>query len=137
VASTAPSHPIPSREVGPGSDESEVSPRRDPNRLAVVHEPGEEPSATIARAALHPAVRAASTLQKYSNASDTLELGGLVESLTEQTCASGEGDLRRGEAMLTAQAHTLDAIFNYLAQCAASTESARGFDRYLKLGLRA
>ncbi len=39
--------------------------------------------------------------------------------------------------MLTAQAHTLDAIFNYLARCAINAEYMDNLERYLKLALRA
>jgi len=39
--------------------------------------------------------------------------------------------------MLTAQAHTLDAIFNNLEQRAINAEYMDNLDRYLKLALRA
>jgi hypothetical protein len=39
--------------------------------------------------------------------------------------------------MLTAQSHTLDAIFNNLARRAINAEYMDNFDRYLKLALRA
>ncbi len=55
----------------------------------------------------------------------------------EQTKAVQDGDLRRGEAMLTAQAHTLDAIFNNLAQLAINSNYMDKLDCYLKLALRA
>ena len=59
--------------------------------------------------------------------------------LTEQTKVAIDGDLNRGEAMLTAQAHTLDAIFNCLAQRAAVNmgEYIDTVEAYLKLALRA
>ena len=43
----------------------------------------------------------------------------------------------RAEAMLTTQAHTLDAIFSNLACRAIRAEYLSNFDTYLKLGLRA
>jgi len=48
-----------------------------------------------------------------------------------------EGVLERAEAMLTSQAHTLDAIFNNLARRAVNAEYMDHLDRYLKLALRA
>jgi hypothetical protein len=39
--------------------------------------------------------------------------------------------------MMTTQAHTLDAIFNYLARRAKDAEYLNQFEQYLKLGLRA
>jgi len=64
-------------------------------------------------------------------------LGGLTNALSEQTCASNSGDLQRAEAMLTTQAHTLDAIFNKLTQIAINAECIDCLDRYLKFALRA
>ncbi len=62
----------------------------------------------------------------------------MTQSLTEQTTAAIGGDLKRGETMLTAQAHTLDAIFNNLARRAAQNmgEYMQACDTYLKLALR-
>ena len=66
-------------------------------------------------------------------------MSGLLDSLNEQTKAVIDGDLKRGEAMLTAQAHTLDAIFNNLAFRAAKNmgEYMQACETYLKLALRA
>jgi len=111
--------------------------KRNPNQLPIVGKPGEAASITCARVVLDPSVQAAVTLQGYGQTYGDLELDGLVASLKEQTRACGEGDLGRAEAMLTAQAHTLDAIFNHLAQYAVTSNSARILDCYLKLGLRA
>ena len=61
----------------------------------------------------------------------------LVDAPSEQTSAVDKGDLKRAEAMLTAQAHTLDAIFNNLARRAINAEYMDNLDRYLKLALRA
>ena len=43
----------------------------------------------------------------------------------------------RAEAMLTTQAHTLDAIFNNLARRAINAEYMDNLEKYLRLGLRA
>ena len=48
-----------------------------------------------------------------------------------------EGDLGEPEALLTAQAVTLNAIFTDLALKAANTEYLDKFDRYLRLALKA
>lgn len=45
--------------------------------------------------------------------------------------------MSRAEGMLTAQAHTLDAIFNNLATRAINAEYLNNLDTYLKLALRA
>ena len=97
----------------------------------------EDQAAAIARTVLRPAVQAAFTLRECGRLYGRAELSGLVDALTEQTRASGDGDLKRAGAMLTAQAHTLDAIFNFLARLALNSENLDTLDRYLKLGLRA
>jgi Tfp pilus assembly protein PilE len=48
-----------------------------------------------------------------------------------------KGDLGRAETMLVAQAHTLDAIFNNLAQRAVRSEYISQLDAFLKVALRA
>ena len=93
-----------------------------------------------AQTILRPTVQAASTLQQYGKAKyGDLDLMGLVAALSDQTNATNESDLSRGEAMLTTQAHTLDAIFNNLAQRAALNmgEYMEACEKYLKLALRA
>ena len=61
----------------------------------------------------------------------------LSAELTRQACAVQTGDLSRAEEMLTAQAHTLDAIFNQLAARAARAEYLPQLEAFLKLALRA
>ena len=91
----------------------------------------------IARAALRPTVQAAFTLRQCSRLYANVELSGLVDALTEQTRASSEGNLKQAEAMLTPQAHVLDALFNRLTRIAMNAEHLDTADRYLKLALRA
>ena len=97
----------------------------------------EDHAVAIARTALRPTVQAAFTLRECGRLYGNVELSGLVNALTEQTRASSDGDLTRAGDMLTAQAHTLDAIFNFLARLALNSENLDTLDRYLKLGLRA
>jgi hypothetical protein len=113
--------------------------KRDPNQITAAGKPDEDQAVAIARTVLRPTVQAAVTLKEYSKSYGDLDLGGLIDSLTEQTCASSDGDLKRAEAMLTTQAHTLDAIFNNLARRAALNigEYMDACDKYLKLALRA
>jgi len=108
--------------------------KSDPNQITAGKADEDQ---AIARTALRPTVQAAFTLRECGRLYGRAELSGLVNALTEQTRASGDGDLKRAEAMLTAQAHTLDAIFNFLARLALNSENLDTLDRYLKLGLRA
>jgi len=91
----------------------------------------------VARGALSPTVQAAFTLRECGRLYSTAELSGLVDALTEQTRASGDGDLTRAGAMLTVQAHTLDAIYNNLTRNAMNAELLNQFEANLKLALRA
>ena len=108
-----------------------------PGHIQAVGEPNEDEGVVIARTVLRPTVQAAVTLKDYGKSYADLDLSGLIEALMVQTEATIDGDLGRGEGMLTAQAHTLDAIFNNLARRAINAEYMDNFDRYLKPALRA
>jgi hypothetical protein len=108
-----------------------------PGAIIALSAPDEDEATVFGRTVLRPTVQAAVTLQEYDKSYGDLDLNGLIAALTEQTKASNDGDLGRAEAMLTAQAHTLDAIFNNLARRAINAEYLNQFEQYLKLGLRA
>lgn len=91
----------------------------------------------MARFALGPTVQAATTLKEYDKKYGDLKLQGLIDALQEQTKACKDGDLNRAETMLTAQAHTLDGIFNTLARRAINSEHLSKLETFLKLSLRA
>jgi len=111
--------------------------KRDPNQITATGKPDEDQAVAIARTVLRPTVQAAVTLKEYGKSYGDQDLGGLIDSLREQTRASSDVDLKRAEAMLTTQAHALDAIFNNLARRAINAEYMDNLDRYLKLALRA
>lgn len=98
--------------------------------------PGEAETAAHARAALTPTMTAAATAQRYAPVGD-VDLTALSTELTRQAGAVQAGDLSRAEEMLTAQAHTLDAIFNQLAGRAAGAKYLPQLEAFLKLALRA
>lgn len=62
-----------------------------------------------------------------------------MEDLGQQCKLVSQGDLKRPEAILTAQAHTLDAVFNALARRAALNlgEYTNAAEIYLRLALKA
>ncbi len=111
--------------------------KRDPNQIPVAGTSDEDEAIFIARSVLRPTVQAAVTLREYGKNYGELDLAGLIDALTAQIAAASDGDLKRGEAMLTAQAHILDAVFNKPAQRAINAEYMDNLDRYLKLALRA
>jgi len=74
---------------------------------------------STARTNLRPTVNSAVTIQTVRGGKrDVLSLVSLVEELSEQCAVISKGDLSRPEAMLTTQAHTLDALFGRLTQLA-------------------
>ena len=109
----------------------------DPNALSVQARTGQDEGEAVAEASLHPSFQATATLRDYGKTFGDLSLDGLIKALHEQIDATSKGDLGRGEAMLTAQAHALDAIFNNLARRAINSQYMTNLETYLKLALRA
>jgi hypothetical protein len=110
--------------------------KRAPPQLQVVGLPGETETAAHARAAITPSMTAAATAQRYATA-EGVDLTALSAELSRQASAIQSRDLSRAEEMLTAQAHTLDTIFNQLAGRAASAQYLPQLEAFLKLALRA
>ena len=108
-----------------------------PGAITALSTSDEDEATVLGRTVLRPTVQAAVTLREYDKSYGDLDLKGLIAALTEQTKASNDGDLKRAEAMMTTQAHTLDAIFNNLARRAISADYMNNLDTYLKLALRA
>jgi len=94
----------------------------------------------LARTVLRPSIGHAATLTKVlKRAYGDRGLAELAEELSEQCQSVIDGKLGRPEAMLTAQAHTLDALFGDLTRLAycnwfTNLDSA---ERLMKLALRA
>ena len=79
--------------------------------------PDDTEKSAIAKAVIRPSLHGAATIKTYSKWFPAeLGLKELVNAFAEQTNAVIDGDLDRAEAMLTVQAHTLDAIYNSLAR---------------------
>jgi hypothetical protein len=87
--------------------------------------------------ALLPSANSALTIKSVSNHAGALDFMALSAELSAQTEQVVSGDLSRAEAMLVAQAHTLDAIFNRLARGALNASSLDHQDCLLRLALKA
>lgn len=108
--------------------------------LPIPRHEGEAPVDAVAANAIRPTVGAAITAKTYGRKyGDDLELRALIGALSEQAKRVHNCDLKRAETMLTVQAHTLDAIFNELAQRAALNmgEYLGACETYLRLALKA
>ena len=101
--------------------------------------PNDDAAKIFVQVALHPTVQAVNTIQSYRKAMDgtSLDLEALAEELGKQVMAANDGNLARAEAMLFAQAHSLDAIFGNLARRAAAQEFLPQIDCLLRLALKA
>lgn len=110
-----------------------------PDSVPVVIAPGEDSRARIAQTYLRPTVQSACTVRAYNKSKDGEgpEIGALVAELGKYVKAAQDGDLGRAEAMLIAQAHSLDAIFGNLARRASQAEYMPQLETYLRLALKA
>ncbi|WP_411725275.1 hypothetical protein [Methyloglobulus sp.] len=113
------------------ASEAAVKPK---NSFIVEAQPGELNAAIIAKTIIRPEVQAALTMQAWENSADTTEL---AVALSDQIAELNKGDLKRPEAMLLMQAHTLDAIFNTLARKADRQEYMKNTETFLRLALKA
>jgi len=111
-----------------------------PNALKVTAEPGIERAAMLAKIALRPSVKAALAVQAFATPTvGELDLTTLADELSAQVSAVTKGDLQRAEAMLIAQAHTLEALFYELARRAGNNmgEYLQAAETYMRLALKA
>src|SRR5262249_17491197 len=113
--------------------------KENPKALRVLQQPTETPADALAHASLRPTVQAAMTLMGYNKDFGDMSINTLVADLSKQCDRASKGDLGRAEALLTAQAHTLDALFNNLARRAAANmaEYMNAAETYLRLALKA
>lgn len=91
-----------------------------------------------ARALSQPEVTAARVIQRLEG--NNLDINACADELRRQSAEVQRGEMKRAEALLVAQAHTLDALFSNLAL--RSRDNARGgyleaADRYMRLALKA
>jgi hypothetical protein len=117
----------------------EIAPiKRDPNKILFREAiPCKDMDEAQSRAALSPNVSGAMSIRDYFGGGD---LTGLFYALDHEIKKANSGDLSRVEGTLITQAHTLDAIFNSLAQRANRNIKAGHLDaseKYLRLALKA
>lgn len=103
--------------------------------LTVQAKIGETEDRALARATISPSVQAACTIQDFEKSK--IELSGFYEELTAQVEAVNSGDMKRAEALLITQAHTLNELFNNLARRACKQEYLKQYETYLRLALKA
>ena len=113
--------------------------KEDPSNTIQMKGDPEDRVRLTAQIAVTPSLQAASTIKRWSNAVGDLDITRLIGELRQQATDASGGDLKRQEATLAIQAHTLDTIFNELARRAHTNmgEYVDAADRYMRLALRA
>lgn len=110
------------------------------SQLVLSRRDGESDEQAYARHTLKADLNAALTIQEAAPSVLPVEIKPLMDELAAQSAAVNDGSLARGEAMLTAQAHTLDALFHRLVRVGLRNMQ-EGYldaaDRYMRLGFKA
>ena len=108
-----------------------------PKALVVGVRPDESKDRAIARELMAPSVQAAVTIQKFEQSD--YDIQGFIAELRGQIDAVHSGDMKRSEAMLITQAHTLNELFNCLARRSAMNmgEYMNAAETYMRLALKA
>tara|TARA_Y100000780_G_scaffold197352_1_gene187880 strand:+ start:5463 stop:6059 length:597 start_codon:yes stop_codon:yes gene_type:complete len=68
---------------------------------------------------------------------DSSQINEIVDELKTQSSLVHGNDMRRAESMLTAQAHTLDALFAKLISKALACDDSVRLERHMRLALKA
>ncbi len=92
------------------------------------------PDAACAAKLSNPEVQAAATMQLFDTG---LNINAIAKELSDQVGAVNGGDMKRAEAMLVSQAHTLDTIFNNLMRSAKNQSQLLQYETHMRLALKA
>lgn len=114
--------------------------KTDDNTLRVYAGEGESFGSGMARAALSPSVNAALSISNWHPCKGQTNVNDLRDKLILQAETIAKGDFSRPEAMLSAQAHTLDTLFNTLVLKAGKNSEAgymQAAETYLRLAFKA
>ena len=112
----------------------------DPNTLQLHKDPAQTDTAQIAAMVLGSVAANAMTARTFAKGTfGTLDVTECVMTLKKRVNTTHDGDLKHAECTLTAQAATLDAIFNEMARRAALNmgEYLEATERYMRLALKA
>lgn len=124
------------------SKKNDKQKKRDPKAVEMFVKEGESEQsieATLAKTYLRPTVMAAATIKGQYSKNDDVNINALINELSVQVSKVNNGDLGRAEAMLIAQAHTLDALFAELVSRARTNmgEHLPAAMKYMSMGLKA
>jgi hypothetical protein len=91
--------------------------------------------AELAALVTRPSVQTALTIKQWQGSD--IDINAYVDELSSQIDKVNDGNMKRPEAMLLMQAHTLDGLFNNLARKAQIQEHMPHYDTFLRLALKA
>lgn len=103
--------------------------------FTVVASSPEDVYPATARTMVRPSLTAAAVISAYET--DTHDADALAAELEAQVAAVNAGDMRRAEAMLIAQAHTLDQLFSHLARRATKQQLLPQWEAYMRAAFKA
>jgi hypothetical protein len=111
----------------------------DRGALHIDLEPGEDQDAAEVKARLHPVVSATSTTRAFDSSLANTPFAVMVDELTRHVNDVKSNNMNRPETILMTQAHTLDVIFNALAQRAGANIGTNRdvAETYLRMALKA
>lgn len=116
------------------------SPAPAKNALQVEVKKGESADLTIAKKLTNPQVTAVLTMREFQPVLKQHDVNDMVVAINDEARQVLRGEMTRAEEMLISQAHTLDTMFNTLAQKAAANMSAgylQATDTYMRMALKA
>ena len=105
------------------------------DKVAVPCGEGSDFGVAVAGYLTRPEVGAAAVIEKWQ--CDTHDVNALVAELGRQVEAVNGGDLRRAEAMLIAQAHSLNEIFVNLARRSMTQKYLKQWETYMRMAMKA
>jgi hypothetical protein len=128
-----------SETITPADAHPVAIPKRNPRKLELKLRKDETEPELIARTLIDPSVRAAITALSFVPLAfnDRLDITELVSVMSAQVEKVVIGDLDRPEAMLMAQAVTLDSMFNNLACRAAGSQDLARMEVLMRMALKA
>lgn len=116
--------------------EAVVSSRQDRNVFKIMAKPGDSKDELLAKTLLMTELHAATTILALEPLE--VDLNHVVAETVGQTQAVNNGDMRRAEAILVSQAHTLDLLFNNLTRRSIVNmgQYLEAAERYMRLALK-
>lgn len=109
----------------------------DPNILQVQRKAGESDEEQLARLKIGPHATAVTVVESFSHALGSIDFTATYGVLKKQTERVNNGDMSDAEAILSAQATTLNSIFTELACRAARQNCIPQFEINMRFALRA